>query len=106
MRPLLINPRAGASAAQFHREVFAVFGGPKKLCVFCGKPNATDAAHVIKRSHLGPLRYCDPRLARPAHRACHEKQERNEISFTLETRRDAALAVNLYAKVPYPVPTE
>lgn len=98
-KPLVPDAKRASEATRFHRGVFAMFGGPKKICSLCGRPGATDAAHVIKRSHLGPLRYADPRFARPAHRQCHERQERNEIEFSLAIRQDAIRAHNAIAKI-------
>ena len=103
-KPLIANAERQAEAAAFHRAVFTAYGGPKKLCVFCGKQGATDAAHVIPRSRLGPLRYADARLARPAHRECHERQERGEIDFSLAVRRDAVKAHNQIAKIKMEMP--
>jgi len=100
-KPLLADPKRTTEAATFHKAVFARFGGN---CALCGGRGATDAAHVIKRSHLGSLRFADPRLARPAHRTCHEKQERGEIEFSLPIRQDAVRAHNGLAKVPLQVP--
>ena len=100
-KPLLADPKRTSEAATFHKAVFARFGSN---CGLCGGRGATDAAHVIKRSHLGSLRFADPRLARPAHRTCHEKQERDEIEFSLAIRQDAARAHNRLAKVPIQVP--
>jgi len=103
-KPLIANPKRQSEASRFHREVFAMFGGPKRVCALCGKPGATDAAHVIARAHLGPLRYADPRLARPAHRECHEAQERGVIRFSLLIRQDAVIAHNALAKIKLVVP--
>lgn len=105
-RPLIPNPKRAAEAAKFHAAVFFMFGGEKKICSLCGVPNATDAAHVIGRAHLGPLRYADPRLARPAHRSCHVAVDAHRISWPLAIRQDAAIAHNLLAKVKLMVPTE
>jgi hypothetical protein len=103
-KPLIANRERASEASVFHASVFAMFGGPKKLCSLCGKPGSTDAAHVIARAHLGPLRYADPRLARPAHRSCHEAQERREIEFSLEIRRDAITAHNAISKIKMVMP--
>lgn len=101
-RPLIANRKRQSEAARFHREVFARFG---RCCTFCGKKDATDAAHVLSRgTKLGPLRYADPRLARPACRPCHEAQTRNEIEWPLPIVRDAIEAFNLHAKVKLVVP--
>ena len=83
-----------------------MFAGPKKICALCKTPGATDAAHVIGRAHLGPLRYIDPRLGRPSHRSCHEAVDQYKIQWPLEIRQDAARAANQYAKVPYHIPEE
>ena len=103
-RPLIANPKRQSEAAAFHKAVFQLFGGPKKICALCDKPGATDAAHVIPRSKLGPLRYVDPRFARPAHRACHMAQERGEIEFSLIIRRSAVHAHNTLAKIKMELP--
>jgi hypothetical protein len=104
VRPLLDNPKRKNEAARFHREVFALYGGPKRLCVFCGRQGATDAAHVISRSKLGPLRYADPRFARPAHRRCHMEQEAGLIDFAIEIQRDAIAAHNEISKIKLVMP--
>jgi hypothetical protein len=102
-RPLLANPKRQSEANRFHREVFAMFGYQCALCT--RKSAATDAAHVLRRgSHLGPLRYADPRLARPAHRDCHEKVDRGELSWPLSIRRDAVKAHNQISKVKLEMP--
>lgn len=107
MRPLQVRRETVHAASKFHRAVFRMFGGATKICALCGKPGATDAAHVINRgSKLGPLRYIDPRLARPAHRACHDAQGRGEIDFSLAIRQDATRAHNLYAKQKLQEPVE
>ena len=106
MKPLQPRRDTQAAAQKFHRDVFAMFGGKAKLCVFCGGQGATDAAHVIPRSKLGHLRYADPRLARPAHRHCHEAQTRNETDFSLDVRRAAIRAHNEIAKQKLEEPTE
>jgi hypothetical protein len=98
-KPLIANNKRQSESAAFHKAVFQAFGGPKRLCSLCGKPGATDAAHVVPRAILGPLRYADARLARPAHRGCHEAQERGERDFAIEIRRDAIRAHNLISKV-------
>jgi hypothetical protein len=98
-KPLIANPKRSSEAATFHRLVFAAYGGPRRLCALCGKPGATDAAHVVPRAILGPLRYASVALARPAHRQCHERQERGEIDFPLTVRRNAIAAHNKLAKV-------
>ena len=103
-KPLMANPARNAEANSFHQMVFAEYGGPKRLCIFCGKPGATDAAHVIPRSKLGPLRYACIEFARPAHRHCHESQERGEIDFPIDVRRDAVRAHNQIAKVRMEMP--
>ena len=103
-KPLIANHARQSEASKFHRDVFAFFGGPKRVCALCGKPGATDAAHVIARARLGPLRYANPRLARPAHRECHERQERGEIDFSLAIRRDAVHAHNAIAKIKLVMP--
>jgi hypothetical protein len=103
-KPLIANPKRTVEASAFHRLVFAAYGGPRRLCVFCGKPGATDAAHVIPRSKLGQLRYACVKFARPAHRHCHESQERGEIDFSIAIRRDAIKAHNKLAKCHIKIP--
>ena len=101
-RPLLADPKRASEAARFHREVFAMFGS---ACFFCGK-KATDAAHVLSRgTKLGPLRYCDPRIARPACRRCHDEQGAGRLKWPLSVRKDAVRAHNRHAKVPLTVPS-
>lgn len=99
-KPIIPDRRLGRAAAEFHRRVFAAYGGPLKLCSLCGKAGATDAAHVIPRSQLGILRYARIEFGVPAHRACHERQERGEIDFSPFIRRRAVEAHNEIAKVP------
>lgn len=83
-------------AKKFHNEVWAMFGDK---CVLCTKSHpAESAAHVIKRSFLGNLRYADPRFARPAHQSCHVKQEENCIHFSFAIRLDAVRVYNLLTK--------
>jgi len=106
VKPLQENPKRKSEASSFHREVFKAYGGLQKLCYLCWGGGATDAAHVIARSQLGPLRYASPRLARPAHRSCHEMQEAGRVEFELAIRRDAAFAHNEIAKVKIQVPEE
>lgn len=104
-RPLIANQKRQNEAAVFHRDVFREYAGPKKMCYLCGKSGATDAAHVLGRgTKLGPLRYASPRLARPAHRLCHERVDRHEIDWPLDILRDAILAHNEIAKVKLEVP--
>ena len=103
-KPLTANPKRQSEAAAWHRKVFAAYGGPKRICALCGGSGATDAAHVVPRAILGPLRYADERLGRPAHRGCHEKQEAGTIDFSIAIRRDAIRAHNTIAKIPLMVP--
>lgn len=103
-RPLQANPKRASEANAFHAAVFTLYGGEKRLCALCGKPGATDAAHVIGRAHLGPLRYADPRLARPAHRDCHIEVDSNRTDWPLAIRRDAVKAHNAISKVPMQEP--
>ena len=98
-KPLIPDPKRQSEAAKFHRDVFERYGGPKRLCALCGKPGATDAAHVLRRSHLGPLRYADAQFARPAHRPCHEKVDRYEISWPKEIMLEVIRAHNRIAKI-------
>ena len=84
-KPLTVDPGMAAKASKYHAEVFKFWG---YFCVLChGKAPATDAAHVIPRSKLGPLRYADVHFARPAHRKCHELQEAGKLDFSLEIGR-------------------
>jgi hypothetical protein len=103
-KPLIANRERQSEATRFHREVFLTFGGPTKICSLCGKPGATDAAHVIPRAHLGKLRYASVFFARPAHRHCHEAQHRGETDFSLQIRRNAISVHNAMAKVPMVLP--
>jgi hypothetical protein len=104
VRPLIANAEQKTDQARFHRQVFAAYGGPRKACVFCKKPGATDSAHVIPSNLLGPLRYADPRLARPAHRKCHDEQHAGMRKFPRAVVRDAYKAHNAIAKVPLEIP--
>lgn len=99
-RPLIANPKRASEASAYHRKVFARYG---HACVFCGH-QATDAAHVIGRAHLGPLRYADERLSRPSCRSCHERVDRNEIQWPLAILRDAIKVHNKIARVKIEVP--
>jgi hypothetical protein len=101
-RPLITDPKQRSLAAKFHADVFAMFGGPKRMCFLCDKPGATDAAHVVSRTLLGPHRYADPRLARPAHRTCHDRQTRHEIEFSPKIRREAIKVANALCRVKIP----
>ena len=105
-KPLIANKKRKSEESAFHSRVFSRYAGPKKLCYFCGRPGATDAAHVIGKAHLGPLRFSDERLARPAHRECHEAQTRNEIDWAFEIRLDAVRAHNEISKVKLQEPSE
>ena len=101
-KPLIPNPKRVAEAAAFHRAVFDMWG---KSCYLCRRrAPATDAAHVIPRARLGPLRYASPHFARPAHRDCHEAQEAGKIEWPLAILRDAARHYNQISKVPMHVP--
>jgi hypothetical protein len=89
---LKANPARIREAKAYHDAVFAHYGSS---CRLCDRPHpASHAAHVIKRSTLGRLRYADVRFARPAHPDCHQKQEANQIFFSASIRRSAALAYN------------
>jgi hypothetical protein len=103
-KPLISNPKRQSEASRFHARVFALYGGPRKICELCKKPGATDAAHVVSRTALGPHRYADPGLARPAHRECHERQTRHEIHFDIRTQRAAIKVANLFCKVKIVMP--
>jgi hypothetical protein len=102
-RPLLPKRERVDEAAKFHKAVFAMWGN---RCVWCPKVKrpATDAAHVIARALLGPLRYADPGLARPAHRECHDRQTNGEIVFPIAVRRAAVRCHNKIAKVKLQIP--
>ena len=99
-----IDGRLVREAKKFHDEVWAMFGD---RCVLCTRREpAQDAAHVLKRSMLGKLRYADPRFARPAHHECHVEQEENRLRFPLAIRLDAVRAYNKITKntlLPEPV---
>ena len=99
MRPLVADPKRQSEAAKWHREVFALYGGPKRICAHCDKPGATDAAHVIGRAHLGQLRYADPRFGRPLHRDCHRDLDEGRAQWKKAILRDAIRAHNKIAKV-------
>lgn len=99
-RPLVADGKRKSEAHTFHRRVFAKHG---KACYFCGSA-ATDAAHVIGRAHLGPLRYADPHFARPTCRRCHDAVDRNEIKWPIAILRDAVKHFNKLAKVPMVMP--
>lgn len=103
-RPLQPDPKRVREATQFHRDVFATYGGAKKICALCNRPGASDAAHVIPRSKLGPLRYADVRFARPAHRLCHDQVDRHIIEWPIHILADAISAHNQIAKVKLQLP--
>ncbi len=100
---LRANPKRFREASRYHDDVFA-FWGP--YCYLCPMrtPVAQDAAHVIPRSKLGPLRYANVHFARPAHRICHERQERNEIDWSLRIKQDATIEYNNLSKIGMKVP--
>jgi len=103
MRPLRPKRETQNDARKWHRDVFALRGD---LCFFCGA-RATDAMHIQRRGmHLGPLRYCDPRIGLAGCRRCHELEDVGKLQFPLHVRVAAALALNEYAKVKFPIPTE
>ena len=105
VKRLTANPKRMREAKKYHDAVFAKYGPICVLCDDVGLP-AIDAAHVIKRSALGNLRYEEPRLARPAHRHCHIQQELNITDFSLEIRIDAIRAYNKITRSkPIPEPT-
>ena len=84
-------------AAAWHKAVFLAHGDK---CYWCGK-KATDAAHIIPRSRLGPLRYEMPvENGRPACRTCHELQERGMLVFEAKDLFAAVRHHNRIAKVP------
>jgi len=83
----------------------------------------SEAAHVIKRSHMGsgakiwvdgkkvPLAFADVRLGRPLCHDCHVRQDsplEPDYDFPLEVRIEAVLVHNdeLNTTVKLPVPTE
>ena len=96
-RPLIPNKARESEARAWHNAVFKAHG---KKCWHCGG-EATDAAHIIPRSRLGPkLRYAIPvENGRPACRRCHELQESRIIEFPLSVVRAAIRAHNKIAKV-------
>ncbi len=102
-RPLIANPKRDVEAAAFHRAVFKAHGS---CCHFCGKKGATDAMHVISRSLIGPkARYaCPIENGRPGCRSCHDRQERDELKFTLSVRRRAVRALNKVMRAPIEEP--
>ena len=104
MKPLIANKSRKNEQTAFHQAVFSKYGGPTKLCVFCNKAGATDSAHVIPSNLLGPLRYADARLARPAHRECHEEQHAGKRKFPTKVVRDAYACHNAIAKVKMECP--
>lgn len=100
-RPLIANKKRESEAAAFHRSCFKAHG---RACFFCGK-DASDAMHVIPRSHLGPLRYAIPvQNSRPGCRACHERQEAGELHFPVRVVRIAIAAHNKLSKVKMVMP--
>ena len=105
-KPLIPNQKRVNEAIVWHVKVFRKYGGAKKICTLCGRSNATDAAHVIGRAKLGPLRYIDERLGRPLHRHCHEDVDNHRTAWPLEIRQDATRVFNEYAKVKMVVPEE
>jgi hypothetical protein len=100
-RPLIANKKRQPESSGFHKAVFARYG---YVCILCKRANATDAAHVIGRAHLGSLRYADVRLARPLCRSCHVRVDENKIVWPKTVLRDATRAHNRIAKVPLPEP--
>jgi len=102
---LKMNPKLIQEAKKYHDLVWMIY---EDICALCGHPGSTDAAHVLKKSFLGPkLRYADHRFARPAHRLCHMEQEENRIMFPLAIRLDAVRAYNiLRPERPLPEPTK
>jgi hypothetical protein len=109
-KPLQARKDTLAAAHEWHRDVFREYGS---ICWLHkaqnpqSKTRATDAAHILARSHIGAkLAYVSVRLGRPACRECHEKQERGEIRFPLVDRIDATLAHNEVAKSKLMVPDE
>jgi hypothetical protein len=103
---LRAKPERISEARAYHAAVFARFGSACVLCEDRSHP-ATEAAHVIKRSTLGRLRFADVAFARPAHTACHRKQEANLIRFSASIRRSATLAYNaLTRNSPKVVPVD
>lgn len=105
-KPLIGNKTRINESIVWHVKVFRRYGGAKKICTLCLRPGATDAAHVVGRAKLGPLRYIDERLGRPAHRKCHEDVDNHRTSWSLKIRQDAIRAFNEYAKVKMVVPEE
>jgi predicted restriction endonuclease len=90
------------AAAEFHRRVFAKHGN---RCEFCGDW-ATDAAHIVPRSKLGPHRYaCPEENGRPVCRYCHEAQESGKWNFSVKDRRSAVTALNAVLKTKLEMPT-
>lgn len=95
-RPLLAIYTRRSEAKRFHDACFRYHG---RACWKCGNA-ATDAAHIIPRSQLGPQRYaCPVENARPACRRCHDRQERHEIAFPKAWRLKAIRALNRVLRV-------
>ena len=88
------NPKLERGRRKFKAEVFARYGD---RCVFCGLPGSIDPAHIIPTNILGVLRFADVRLARPAHRRCHEEQHDGKRRFPVDVVRDAYAAHNAVA---------
>jgi len=102
-RPLIANKARDSEAAAFHRAVFKAHGN---RCHFCGAKGATDAMHVIPRGLIGPkARYlCPAENGRPGCRRCHDRQEREELQFSLSVRKRAVRALNKVMRSPIQEP--
>ena len=95
-RPLIIRNDAEKEAHAFHVAVFKNWGNK---CYRC-KAHATDAAHIIPRSKLGPHRYASPVTnGRPLCRTCHDSQEKGEWDFPKVIRNRAIRALNKVLKI-------
>lgn len=97
-RPLVADMKRLSEAADFHRRVFAKWGNAcyRGKC----KKRATDAAHVIPRSQLGPQRYaCAEQNGRPLCRDHHNEQEAGLWDFSAKDKRAAIRALNLVLKI-------
>jgi len=93
-------------ARVFHDAVWALYGPRCWFFAICGDVRpAVDAAHIIPKSALGKHRYADPRLARPAHRLCHERYGPQVRQWPLADRIVAAEAANLYVRKKFVVPS-
>jgi hypothetical protein len=103
-RPLLASKEAKMQAAQWHREVFALFGNRCYLHVLKNprsKMAATDAAHVVARSRLGTAwAYASPLFGRGLCRGCHDAQGAGLDPMFRFPWRDVADVISEYNMLP------